>query len=141
MYPSSCPRCRGPIDAGFRFCKSCGCDLAYPNLPPQQPAYYPQQSADTGEKQGINLLILALGVKYASVVLSVLVMRFLVALNFYNGLNLLSMVFSLLTTIGLLVFAILAKNKRAKLFLWIFFGIELLTVVYRFSFSNFFGVF
>lgn len=140
MHPSSCPRCHGPVDPGFRFCKNCGCDLAYPYQPPAQPGY-PQQGIDSGEKQGINLLLLAIGIKYASILLSSLLVRFLVSWGSYGAMSILNGIFALVTVAGLLVFAIMAKNKRVKLFLWIFFGVEILLVIYRFALSSMFGLF
>lgn len=137
MQYANCNRCHGPLDPGFRFCKTCGLDQANPFANVQTPMQ--QQGMVSDETQAIKSLMLVLIIRYGTLLLTTAV--YYAARFFGMGFGMIgiaSKIFSAGFIIALLIFAIQTRHKTVKLIIWIVFGIEIFYLLKSFFSYDFF---
>lgn len=137
MQYTSCNRCHGPLDPGYRFCKTCGLDQANPFANVQVPMQ--QQGMVSDESQALKTLMLVLAIRYGAMILTTVVYYFTRLTGIGYGITRWAdRLFSAGFIVALLIFAIQTRHKTVKMILWIVFGIEIFYLLKSFFGYDFF---
>lgn len=140
MQYATCNRCHGPLDPGYRFCKTCGLDLANPFAHVQV-----QQNADplSEDKQAIKTLLLVLVIRYGAIVLNSALMYAMRWIGMgYRYVSYFSDFLLVGYIVVLLIFGIKTKHKMVRTVIWIIFAVEAILFLrglffYRMPFAEF----
>lgn len=121
-YPS-CNRCHGPLDPGYRFCKTCGLDQANPFAQVQMQ----EQAAMSEEKQTIRVLLIIIAIRYGISLVHSFGYKVLYAIGInYSVVRIFGYLLSFGMIVALIYFGATLRHKMAKLLIWIVLGIEVL---------------
>lgn len=121
----NCLRCNTPNEEGAKFCKNCGMDMTY--TPSRE---------NTNSNQTINQLLLLVGIEYFILLGWFILQKAIIPIFFKYDYDKISPIYkyfgwttNILSVIALLIFAIIIKNKNARIFLIIFLVLRVIFLI------------
>ncbi len=132
----NCLRCNTPNEEGAKFCKNCGMDMTYT-----------PSNENTNSNQTINQLLLLMGIEYFISLCWFILQKAIVPIFFkkddivdWDKVSPIYKYFGwttdILSVIVLLIFAIIIKNKNARIFLIIFLVLRVIFLIGYRVFDN-----
>lgn len=128
----NCLRCNTPNEDGAKFCKSCGMDLNY--VP---------SSKNENSNQTVSQLLLLMGIEYFIYLGWFILQKAIIPIFFKDDYDKISPIYKylgwttdIISVLALLIFAIIVKNKNARIFLIIFLILRIVFLVGYRVFDN-----